>query len=93
MLAHFWYLDDGTLIGDLASLRECMRHLVPRLAAVGSVIDTQKTHILGPGAPDSRSLDSLDPSDHLSGLRIIPFIECSGVEVLGCPLSKPGSTS
>jgi hypothetical protein len=55
------------------------------------MIDTQKTHIWGPGAPDPRSLDSLDPSDPLFGLPIIPFVEGSGVEVLGCPLSKPGS--
>ncbi len=54
--ANFWYLDDGTLIGYLASLRECMRHLIPRLAAVGSVIGTQKTHLCGPGDPESRTL-------------------------------------
>ncbi len=56
-LAHFWYLDDGinnnALIGDLTSLKKCMRHLVPRLAAVGSVVDIQKTW-----APDLRSLGS-----------------------------------
>ena len=89
--AHFWYLDDVTLIGDLASLRECLRHLVPRLAASGSIVDTAKTHLWGPGVPDRRVLESLDPTDPLFGLPVIPYDPGSGIEVLGCPIPRPGS--
>ena len=90
-LAHFWYLDDGTLIGDLESLRACLRHLIPRLASVGSVVDLAKTHLWGPGIPDRQFLGPLDPSDPFYGLPIIPYDEGSGVLVLGCPISRPGS--
>ena len=89
--AHFWYLDDGTLVGDVTSLRECLRHLVPRLAAVGSIVDLEKTHMWGPGVPHRDFLGQLEPSDPLFGIPIIPYDESSGVSVLGCPIPKPGT--
>lgn len=61
--ANYWYLSDRTLIGEQPSLRLCMAHLRPRLAAVGSALETGKTHLWGPGAPDSHFLESVPPED------------------------------
>jgi hypothetical protein len=52
-LAYFWYLDDGTLISGIGSLRECMRHLVQCLAAVGRILDMAKKTLMGPSSPTS----------------------------------------
>jgi hypothetical protein len=89
--ANMWYLDDGTLVGDIPSLRECMRFLKPRLAAVGSDIDLAKTQLWGPGVPERQVLDTLAKDDPLFGIPIAPFDSASGVLVLGSPISRPGS--
>ena len=62
-----------------------------RLAAVGSIVDQEKTHMWGPGVPHRDFLGQLEPSDPLFGIPIIPYDESSGVSVLGCPIPKPGT--
>jgi hypothetical protein len=86
-----WYLDDGTLVGDIPSLRECMRFLQPRLAAVGSDIDLAKTQLWGPGVPERQVLDILAQDDPIFWIPIASFYSASGVLVSGSPISRPGS--
>jgi hypothetical protein len=88
--ANYWYLDDGTIIGDLPCLRQCMAHIKPRLAAVGSIIDIGKTHIWGPGAPDCHLLESLAPEDPLYHIPIVPYDIGSGVQVGEMPPDQKG---
>ena len=67
-----------------------MKHLRTRLAERRCNIDASKTSMWGPRVPDTRCLEPL--GDPLSGIQIIPFEASSGIQVLGAPIPRPGTT-
>ncbi len=62
-----WFLDDGNIVGDLASIRLAMAHLRPRFAKRGCIVDASKS--LGPRHPRHTVLAWI--SDILRYLRLV----------------------
>ena len=86
-----WYLDDGLLVGSPGSVAHLAGQLDPALRSVGLVLNTRKCVLWGPGARSAEGQPHLPcclPDGHpLSTTPILPFNGCSGISVLGTPVS------
>ena len=72
-----WYLDDGTIVGDLAALNSVACRLQEQLATIGLEINVGKCHIMSSSSPGPYSM-----------LRLMHYhavIPSDGVRVLGVP--------
>ena len=90
---NLWYLDDGSLFGDPASLHHALVALQPSLAGIGCLINWKKTTIWGPGIASASQWPEHIPLD--SPLRLAsltPYSRESGVKVLGIPIHGKAST-
>ncbi len=85
-------MEDGNIVGDLASLRLALACLRSRLAERVCTIDASKTSMWGPGILDTRCLDPMSENDPLLGIQILPVEASSGIQVLGAPIPRPGTT-
>ena len=91
-----WYLDDGTIVGTLDNVLEYLGRLHVALSNVGLRLNLGKCCLWGPGIQASG--DPLPrypvglPLDHPSRLiPVLPFVQNSGIILLGVPIDFPGS--
>jgi hypothetical protein len=91
-----WYLDDGTLVGTVDNVLEYLGRLQGALSTVGLCLNLRKCCLWGPGIqakgdPLPRYPSGL-PLDHPGRLvPVLPFVEHSGITLLGVPIDYPGS--
>ena len=94
-----WYLDDGTLVGDVKALAAYMEVLAPALASIGLSINAKKCSLWGPGLHCVGGSSPLLPETIqagclLRGVPLVPFArdqeKPNGITVLGVPVDAPG---
>jgi hypothetical protein len=91
-----WYLDDGTLVGSPSEVFDYLGRLQIALTNVGLQLNLGKCQLWGPGVqgigdPLPRYPVGL-PLDHPArAIPVMPFVENSGITLLGVPVDFPGS--
>ena len=91
-----WYLDDGTIVGDLPSVSLYLERLVPKLKEIGLEVNLAKCRLWGPGIQaEGAPCDSIPdqtPIDHpIRKIPIIPYGDNFGITCLGVPCDARGS--
>ena len=93
-----WYLDDGTLVGNLETIGCYVQALVPALAKIGLQVNLSKCTLWGPGAHKEADMNDSIPdewelSHPLRTVPIVPYGPSKGITVLGVPCDAKGSTA
>ena len=93
-----WYLDDGTLVGNLESIGTYVQKLVPALHKIGLQVNLTKCTLWGPGVHKEEDMndalpDNWDTSHPLRSVPIVPYGPSRGITVLGVPCDAKGSTT
>ena len=92
-----WYLDDGSLVGTAQAVFDYLGRLQVALGNVGLHLNLGKCHLWGPGIQDTGESIPHYPDglalDHPGrAIPVIPFVENSGITLLGVPIDYPGSS-
>ena len=93
-----WYLDDGTLVGNLDTIGCFVQKLVPALSKIGLQVNLSKCTLWGPGVHREEDMndalpDTWDTSHPLRTVPIVPYGPSKGITVLGVPCDAKGSTT
>ena len=73
------------LLGNPYQLRAALDHLTTRLRQVGLAVNLRKCELWGPGAGQVHA--------ECPEMALKPWVPSSGVTILGCPVSYPGSSA
>ena len=92
-----WYLDDGTIVGPPKAVFEYLGRLQVALAGVGLCLNPAKCQFWGPGIQAAGDMVPQYPEgiplDHPGrAIPVLPFVENSGLTLLGVPIDFPGSS-
>ena len=78
---HVWYLDDGTIIGDIDKVKKAFDIIIESSPEIGCHLNMKKNEIWWPSRPNN--LDCFPTGDN--GVKRIPN---EGVELLGNPIGS-----
>ena len=81
-----WYLDDGIIIGDGATIGTAYALLKERLATRGLAVNPTKCVLWGPSS-------HVAVANGCGGVSVTPWEPGTGITVLGCPVEHPSSTA
>ena len=92
-----WYLDDGTIVGNPQDVFDYLGRLQVALSNVGLRLNLGKCQLWGPGVQGTNDMVPRYPAglglDHPGrAIPVIPFVENSGITLLGVPIDFPGSS-
>ena len=92
-----WYLDDGTLVGTPQEVFDYIGRLQVALSNVGLRLNLGKCRLWGPGIQTIGDMVPRYPDgcmlDHPGrAIPVVPFVENSGITLLGVPIDFPGSS-
>jgi hypothetical protein len=82
-----WYLDDGILLGDEDQLTAALTKILCLSKALGIDVNPEKWSLWGPGF--ERGNGHLPTTCPLRHVPVTPWVEGSGIKVLGIPVCCP----
>jgi hypothetical protein len=79
-----WYLDDGILLGDAASVSTAFHLIQAEMARIGLKVNPTICELWGPGAAYCNNLQQV---------TIVPWDPGHGITILGVPINYPGANA
>ena len=80
-----WYMDDGTIVGNMAALSQVVTTIQTQGPERGLSLNKSKCVLWGPGT----AAENLSRHPALQGISLVPFLPGSGLRVLGVPVEHP----